>query len=112
MKTTLHIILMSCFAMTTLGRAESSDTSALTIVSASYGFKEERIEVADLLRPHVAHGIFLLRAPWGFGNPDPKPGTVKNVVILYRHNGMEGTATFHQRQDIILPPAPKGLIIL
>ncbi|MDB6109119.1 MAG: hypothetical protein JWR69_869 [Pedosphaera sp.] len=112
MKTILRIVLVSFFAITTFAREESSDASEFTIASASYGFADERIEVADLLSPLINHGIFLLRAPWGLGNPDPKPGTMKNVVIFYRHNGARKTATFNQHQDIILPPPPEGLTII
>ena len=112
MKIILHFLLIACLAVTAFAGVKNNETSELAIMSASYGAEGARIEVGDLLRPLIAHGVFVLRAPWGLGDPDPKPGTVKDVIIVYRHNGTKGTATFTQRQDIILPPAPKGLIIV
>ena len=114
MKALLSLLLVSCFALTSFGGVKETESAGaeFSIVSASYGFEDERIDVAGLLRPLVQHGVLLLRGTWDFGNPDPKPGTVKDVVIVYRFNGEEATATFRQRQDIILPPPAKGLTIL
>jgi hypothetical protein len=114
MKNLILIILSLCVVTTVSAKARDKDSGAskLDIVSASYGFEQERIIVTDLLRPLIAHGVLLLRAPWGFGNPDPKPGTVKDVVIVYRLKGREETATFHQRQDILLPHPSNDLTII
>lgn len=99
----------------TVAFARAADDAApapeLTILSASYGVDEERVEVAGLLNPLVARGALLLRAPWGF-DPDPKPGVVKNVRISFKFNGIQRNATFTQRQDILLPGVRPGFTIL
>jgi len=113
MKTILHLILLPCLAITAFaGIKGHNDESGLTIVSARYGVGDKRIDVADLLRPLVSHGCLLLRARWGLGNPDPAPGTIKDVRIVYRVDGARKSATFRQDQDIILAPKTAGLFIV
>ena len=112
MKTILRFILLPCLAITAFAGIRGDDQSELTIISARYGTDEQRIDVADLLRPLIAHDCFLLRARWGLGNPDPAPNTIKDVQIVYRFNGTRKSATFRQDQDIILPTPTAAFTIV
>jgi hypothetical protein len=111
MKTILLSITIPLLAVAAFAGLNVVDTSEFKIVGASYGTGDQRIEVTDALRTQISHRILLLRAPWGFG-PDPAPGIVKDIKIMYRHNGVDANATFSQHQDIVLPPPPRGLAII
>lgn len=111
MKTSLRLLFLSCLAIPAFAGLRDDDDSAFAIISAEYGTDDRRIEVADVLRPHVAHQVFFLPAGWGLGNPDPAPGTVKNIQIVYRVNGVRKSATFGQHDPIILPP-PTGVLTI
>ncbi|HEV7404388.1 MAG TPA: hypothetical protein VGO11_15715 [Chthoniobacteraceae bacterium] len=111
MKIPLRLVFLSCLALPVFAGLRDHDQSDFAIVSAGYGTDEKRIEVADVLRPHIAHQGFFLHAGWGLGNPDPAPGTVKDVEIVYVVNGLRKTARFGQHEDIILPP-PRGVLTI
>ncbi len=105
------LLALTLFGTMRAGVREAHD-SELVIVSASYGLADRRIDVTTAVRSLVSHGVILLQAPWEVGRKDPTPKQVKEVRIVYRFEDVESTATFNQDQDIILPPKPKGLVIV
>jgi hypothetical protein len=112
MKTLVLSSLFACgIALAALAGMRGPASTDLTIVSASYGVGNQHVDVTPAARSLVSHELILLRAPWALGARDPAPGQVKQVSIVYRLNGVQGTATFGQHQDIILPPKAHGLVI-
>lgn len=108
----LRAFLLHCLAIAAFAGTRGDDQSELTIISARYGTDEQRIDVADVLRPLIAHDCFLLHAGWGLGNPDPAPDQIKDVQIVYRFKGARKSATFRQDENIILPTPTAAFTIV
>lgn len=106
-------LLVSCLVLPAAVKIQKPNAEPdLTIISARYGAGNQRIDVAELFRPLIAHGCVLLHGRWGLGNPDPAPGVTKDVQFIYRVHGQRRSATFRQDEDIILAPATAGLFVL
>ncbi|MDR3401618.1 MAG: hypothetical protein P4L99_03885 [Chthoniobacter sp.] len=112
MKAILWFALAVCLAVNTFAEDQKATSPGLIIESALYGTDENRIDVADVLRPLIAHDCLFLRAKWGLGDRDPAPGVKKDVRIVFSFHGTHQLASFTQDQDILLLPAPSAFTIL
>lgn len=71
-----------------------------SIVRATYGAGDRTIDVTDRIRSALGK---ILRVANDYFQSDPAPGTVKELVIVYRdHSGNEKTATFREGRTISL----------
>jgi len=84
----------------------------LVILSATYGIKDHRVDMTEVMRSLQSHGVILLRAPWALCPEDPAPNQVKDVDILYTINGVKKEIVFNQNQNIILTAVPRRLVIV
>jgi len=84
----------------------------LTILSATFGVREHRIDVTESVRSLQSHGVILLRAPWALGTEDPAPNRIKDVEIQYAIDGTSKKLVFNQNQNIILVAEPHRLVIV
>jgi hypothetical protein len=111
-KMLFFLLLVGCFGVDAFTADSDATGPKLAIDSALYGTDENRVEVAEVLRPLIAHDCLLLRAKWGLGDRDPAPGVVKDVQIVFSFNGAHQIATFRQDQDIILLPGSPAFAVL
>ena len=112
MKAILALFIGLFFAFSAFAGLNDEEEQQLTIISASYGAADDRIDVAENLRPLIAHGCLLLRGKWNLGERNPAPDTVKEVQIVYIVNGKRNSVEFTQDQDIILAPTKPGFFII
>jgi hypothetical protein len=75
----------------------------LTIISASYGVPNSRIDATVPVRAAVKDSTIKLPAGWDLGRVDPAAFKIKTVEITYVHNGTLQTASFNQDQELVLP---------
>jgi len=112
MKTRIFALLTLIAGLSCISGGVKYQAPELSVLSATYGVREHRIDVTEIVRTLQSHGVILLQAPWALSSEDPAPNQTKDVEILYAINGTQKRLIFNQNQNIILVAEPRRTVIV
>jgi hypothetical protein len=92
--------------------AQMQAITGLEIIKATYGSDSNKVDVTPVVKDlQVKEGSGKLLLPVAF-REDPDFGVVKKLVVTYRFNGKESTATASEKDYLLLPDGNTGQVMV
>src|ERR1051325_4885182 len=85
-------------------RKRPAPTGPLVIITALYGLRDHRVNVARRLNSYIKDGRLHVYVGNQLVGADPFPNSRKDLIVEYTFKGARGTAIVAEGDDLTLPP--------
>src|SRR5260370_5376713 len=85
------------------GTRDRDDGNGLRIIRAYYGVQGRTVNVTELLRIRVRHGVLSFVVSNGALGGDPAIGADKTLIVVYRYQGNETATAVREGYNLTIP---------